>query len=153
VRKGSFGRLRFLTRKLCDLEDEDFLRENCAIWMMKIFDENIVRFCFVGLVAGLPDGFFSDKKSLLGYIWEDLGMENVVILYFTSIFLAFAHFIFIWYIFPRFNAVYQEKSGNPGWWPIFEQLEAAVYYTKVSITILLCILLNIFLHFFLFSTV
>jgi hypothetical protein len=32
------------------------------------------------MVAGLPDGFFSDqKKSQFGYILEDLGMEIVVI--------------------------------------------------------------------------
>jgi hypothetical protein len=40
--------------------------------------------------SGLPDGFFSDQKYQVGYIFEDLGMENVVIYsghleYFTSI--------------------------------------------------------------------
>jgi hypothetical protein len=27
--------------------------------------------------AGLPGGIFSYQKFLYGYIWEDLGMENV----------------------------------------------------------------------------
>jgi hypothetical protein len=33
----------------------------------------------VVVAAGLPDGFFSDQNYQLGYILEDLGIENVVI--------------------------------------------------------------------------
>jgi hypothetical protein len=53
---------------------------------------------------------------------EDVGIENVVIYsghleYFTTngyITWAFGCFVLIWYIFPRFGILYQEKSGNPG---------------------------------------
>jgi hypothetical protein len=60
--------------------------------------------------SGLPDGVFSDQISLFGYIWEDLGMENVFVFsnhleYLTTIFLAFGHFLFIWFIFTRFDSV------------------------------------------------
>jgi hypothetical protein len=71
--------------------------------------------------TGLPDGFFSDQKSQLGYILEDIGMKIVVIYsghleYFTTIGLllrTFGNFVVIWYIFPRLGILYQEKSGKP----------------------------------------
>jgi hypothetical protein len=70
----------------------------------------------------LPDGFFSDQKSQFGYVLEDLGMEHVVIYsvhleYFRTIeyiLWAFGNFVFIRYIFPRFDMLYQRKSGNLG---------------------------------------
>jgi hypothetical protein len=69
----------------------------------------------------LPDGLFSDQKSLFGNILEDLGMEYVVLFsghleYFKTIghiLWAFGNFIAIWYILPRFGTLYKEKSGNP----------------------------------------
>jgi hypothetical protein len=33
------------------------------------------------LLAGLPDGLFSNQKSQFGYILVGLGMENIVIFY------------------------------------------------------------------------
>jgi hypothetical protein len=69
--------------------------------------------------TGLPDGLFSNQKSLFGKILEGLRLENVDVFY--------AHFIEIWDIirpsgifcvylvhFSRFGIKYQEKSGNPG---------------------------------------
>jgi hypothetical protein len=68
------------------------------------------------LGSRLPDGFVSDQKSQFGYIWEDLGMENVVINpghleYITTIgyifcghlviFCNFVYFSPLWYIVPR----------------------------------------------------
>jgi hypothetical protein len=52
---------------------------------------------------------------------EGLGMENVALYsghfeYFMTIgyiYWAFGNFVVIWYIFPRFGILYQEKSGNP----------------------------------------
>jgi K+-transporting ATPase A subunit len=45
-------------------------------------------------------------------------MENVSIFYghlvnFTAIRYVLVYFMLIWYIFPRFGMLYQEKSGNP----------------------------------------
>jgi hypothetical protein len=70
----------------------------------------------------LPDGFFSDQKSQFGHILEDLGMENVVINsghldYFATIgyiLWEFDNFVVLGYVFPRFDILYSEKSGNPG---------------------------------------
>jgi hypothetical protein len=57
----------------------------------------------------LPDGFFSDQISKVGYILEDIGMESVGLFsghseYFTSvgyILWASGNFVVIWYIVPR----------------------------------------------------
>jgi hypothetical protein len=67
----------------------------------------------------LPDGY---QKFPIGYILDDLGMENVIysghLEYFTTFYFiifiltAFGHFVVIWYIF-RFGILYQAKSGNP----------------------------------------
>jgi hypothetical protein len=65
----------------------------------------------------LPDGFFSDQKYQFGSIFDDLGMENVVIYsghleYFTTIghiLWAFGNLVVIWYIFP--TLVYCTKKN------------------------------------------
>jgi hypothetical protein len=64
---------------------------------------------------------FSNQKSQFGYILEGLEMENVGIFYghleyFTAmcyILWPFENLVVIWYIFPRFGTVCQQKSGNP----------------------------------------
>jgi hypothetical protein len=45
------------------------------------------------LHAGLPDGIFSNQKSLLGEILKGLGMEKVEIFY-----RHLEHIVNIWYI-------------------------------------------------------
>jgi hypothetical protein len=68
----------------------------------------------------LPDGIFSNQKSKFGLILEGLKMEKVgkfcghfeyltVIWY---ILWPLGNFVVIWYIFPRFGILCQEKSGN-----------------------------------------
>jgi hypothetical protein len=43
---------------------------------------------------------------------EDVGIY--VLGQFEIYFSHFLHFMVIWYIFPRFGKLHQEKSGNPG---------------------------------------
>jgi hypothetical protein len=70
---------------------------------------------------GLSDGTFSNQKSQFGKVLEGLGMEKVCIFcghleYITAmwcIFWPFGKLVSIWYIFPVFGKVRQEKSGNP----------------------------------------
>jgi hypothetical protein len=70
------------------------------------------------LRTGLPDGFFSDQKYQLGYILEDLGIENIVVYsgpleYFTTIgyiLWAFDNFVFIWHSFPGFGTLWQNLA-------------------------------------------
>jgi hypothetical protein len=70
----------------------------------------------------LPDGLFSNQKSKFEQILEGLAMENLSIFYdyldfFRDIKIFNGHlvyFVVIWYIFPRFGILDQEKSGNPG---------------------------------------
>jgi hypothetical protein len=97
-------------------------------------------------MAGLPGGFFSDRKSQFGSRYY--GMENVVIYsgqkeYLTTIgyiFGAFGNFRVIWYIFPSFGTLYQEKSGNPAGWSniwrtVFKRrrrIAAIRYFRKVA---------------------
>jgi hypothetical protein len=58
----------------------------------------------------LPDGFcFQTKNTNLGKFWRVLQWKLLV--YFVAI---WKHFMVIWYIFPRFGMLHQEKSGNPG---------------------------------------
>jgi hypothetical protein len=71
----------------------------------------------------LPDGFcFQTKNTNLGKFWRVLQWKLLVYLmaiwsiyshlvYFVAI---WKHFMVIWYIFPRFGMLHQEKSGNPG---------------------------------------
>jgi hypothetical protein len=56
----------------------------------------------------LPDGIFLNQKSRFGQILEGLAMESAGILY-----VHLVYFMDVWYIFPRFGVLYQEKSGNP----------------------------------------
>jgi hypothetical protein len=53
--------------------------------------------------TGLPDGFFSDLKSLFGYILEDLGKENVVIR---------RYILVIWNILRPLGIFYMRAVGN-----------------------------------------
>jgi hypothetical protein len=72
------------------------------------------------LVSGLPDGIFSNQKSIFWEILEGTAMGDVGICHLV-------HFTTVWYIlwpsgifyghllcFPRLGVLYQEKTGNPG---------------------------------------
>jgi hypothetical protein len=71
----------------------------------------------------LPNGFFSDQKTPdLGTFWRTLAW--IMLLYILviwnilqplgiiGILWAFGNFEVIWYIFPCFGILYQEKSGT-----------------------------------------
>jgi hypothetical protein len=48
---------------------------------------------------------------------ENVGIFYDHLVYFTAmgnILWPLVNFVVIWYIFPRFGILYQEKSGNPG---------------------------------------
>jgi hypothetical protein len=70
---------------------------------------------------GLPDGIFLIQNPSLGKSWRVLQWKMLVYVIATlSILLPFGifcchlvYFMFIWYIFPRFGILCQEKSGNP----------------------------------------
>jgi hypothetical protein len=72
----------------------------------------------------LSNGTFS---SLFEYIFDGPGMENVGMICghlenITAIWYMswpLGNFVVIWYIFPRFGILYQDKSGNPGGRAIF----------------------------------
>jgi hypothetical protein len=79
----------------------------------------------VGRNSGLPDGIFSNQKSKFEYIhfggscnercWYILWA--FVLFYGHVMYVVYGHlvyFVVIWYIFPRFGMLCQEKSGNPG---------------------------------------
>jgi hypothetical protein len=52
---------------------------------------------------------FQAKKSTVGQILKGLATEEV------GIFCGpLGYFLVVWYIFPPFGMLYQEKSGNPG---------------------------------------
>jgi hypothetical protein len=88
----------------------------------------------------LPDGLFSNQKYQFWKIFEGLPMENVgIFMSFGSISRPFGifcgHLVYlkvIWYIFPRFGMLHQEKSGNPAeqsvtfskWYRINERLNS-----------------------------
>jgi hypothetical protein len=66
----------------------------------------------------------------LGKFWRVLQWKMLVyfmciwpILWLLEIFYGhLVHFAVIWYIFPRFGMLYQEKSGNPAAHPLFVSL-------------------------------
>jgi hypothetical protein len=66
-------------------------------------------------LPGLPDGLFSNQK--LGKLWR--GLEWKMPVYFMVIWKLlqsiwpFGDGVAIWYVFPRFALLWQEKSGNP----------------------------------------
>jgi hypothetical protein len=84
----------------------------------------------------LPDGTFSYQKSpILGIFGRALKCKMLI--FFKSIWNIFTaiwhmYFVVIWYIFPRFGTLYQEKSGNPAC-KGFD----AFFWTKLSIVVLL----------------
>jgi hypothetical protein len=73
-------------------------------------------------IPGLPDGIFSNQISQLGSIleglvMEDVGISNGYLVFLRLLDIFYEHllyFLVIWYIYPRFGMLYQEKSGNPG---------------------------------------
>jgi hypothetical protein len=80
---------------------------------------------------------FQTKNTDLGKFWRVL--QRKMLVYFVSIWsilraleIFFGHvvyFVVIWYIFPRFGMLYQEKSGNPG--PCHTVIEIIVKSIKV----------------------
>jgi hypothetical protein len=69
--------------------------------------------------AGLPDGLFSNQKVPIwvnfgGSCTENLGTFWSILLPLEIFYGHLVYFVVIWYIFPRFGILYQEKSGNPG---------------------------------------
>jgi hypothetical protein len=48
---------------------------------------------------------------------EDVGISNGYLVFLRLLDIFYEHllyFLVIWYIYPRFGMLYQEKSGNPG---------------------------------------
>jgi hypothetical protein len=72
-------------------------------------------------IPGLPDGLFTSQKSRFGQILEGLRMKNAGIFYghleyFTvvwCILCSFDNVVVVWYIYPSFGKLCEEKSGNP----------------------------------------
>jgi hypothetical protein len=70
--------------------------------------------------------YFQTKNPNLGKFWGVLEWKMLVyfmeswpryIVYGQLVYAFYAHlayFMVIWYIFPQFGILYQEKSGNPG---------------------------------------
>jgi hypothetical protein len=62
--------------------------------------------------------YFQTKNSNVGKFWRDLELKMLVCIfyghleYFTAS-QVLGNVVVIWYIFPRFGILYQEKSGNP----------------------------------------
>jgi hypothetical protein len=63
--------------------------------------------------AGLPDGIFSDQKSLFGYILKGITMKAYGLFYGHSVYFTAIWYILLLFGFSRFGMFYQEKSGNP----------------------------------------
>jgi hypothetical protein len=63
--------------------------------------------------SGLPDGTFEKQKSKFWYNLKGLGMDTFGMFNDLLVFL-WSIDIFYGYNFPRFDMLYQEKSGNPG---------------------------------------
>jgi hypothetical protein len=88
------------------------LKTKASDMLCSVFDQNHSE-------SGLPDGLFS--KIPIWVFLEGLRMENAGIFYghleyFTVIWYIlwpFCNVVLIWYIFPRFGLLCQEKSGNP----------------------------------------
>jgi hypothetical protein len=89
--------------------------------LIATFRRRLQRLARNGEGAGLPDGSFSNQKSQFGQILEGLGMEKAGIFfgYFEYIKAIwhmvgpFGNLMAIWYLFPRFGILCQDKSGNP----------------------------------------
>jgi hypothetical protein len=66
--------------------------------------------------------YFQTQKSQFGHILEGLTMEDAgnfldiwsILRPFDIFYGHLVCFLVIWYIFPHFGILYQEKSGNPG---------------------------------------
>jgi hypothetical protein len=64
--------------------------------------------------------YFQTKTLNLGKFWRVL--QRKLLVYFVAIWsilrpfgIFFCHSVYLWYIFPRFGMLHQEKSGNPAW--------------------------------------
>jgi hypothetical protein len=67
--------------------------------------------------------YFETKNTNLGKFWVSLKWN--VLVYFILIWyiiLPFGDVVVIWYIFPRFGIMCQEKSGNPSLFPHFPSI-------------------------------
>jgi hypothetical protein len=53
---------------------------------------------------------FSNKDPNLGKYWRTFAWSHGKCWYLLC---PFVHFVVIWYIFPHFGILFQEKSGNP----------------------------------------
>jgi hypothetical protein len=71
---------------------------------------------------GLPDGLFSNQKYLFGYILKgfEMGSVGMVFGHWGKIYGHLVYFMsnwqlsgnFVYFIFPHFSILCQEKSGN-----------------------------------------
>jgi hypothetical protein len=73
---------------------------------------------YVCSYTGLPNGIVRSQKSLFGYVFKCLGMENVGILYgclnlVRTFVICNCHLVHFVVIFSCLGILYQEKSGNP----------------------------------------
>jgi hypothetical protein len=76
---------------------------------------------FVHTGQGCQMVCFQTKNHNLSKLWSELDWKMLIyFMAFWNILLRYAKFygqllifVFIWYIFPVFGIVYQEKSGNP----------------------------------------
>jgi hypothetical protein len=79
--------------------------------------------CFLAqVVTRVARCFFSNQKSQFGKIFDGLRLKIFNTLYGhlkyfqvngICILWHIGHVVVIWYIFPRFGLLHQEKSGNP----------------------------------------
>jgi hypothetical protein len=60
--------------------------------------------------------WFVLKRIWVSFAMGDVGIFYGHLVYFRALEIFYCHlvyFVVIWYIFPRFGMLYQEKSGNP----------------------------------------
>jgi hypothetical protein len=117
---GDLSVTHFVYPRSCDrYRGKGCWRSLLAVINLQMEEKNL--FLSLGCKSGLPDGILSNQKSQFGYILVGLRMENVGIFYgnfeyYTAnwyILRPLGNGVFIWYIFPRFGILCQEKSGNP----------------------------------------
>jgi hypothetical protein len=76
------------------------------------------------LKQGCQMVYLHTENTYLGKIW--MALKCKILIYIVLLFgilydpfvyfmaIGFTYFVVIWYIFPSFVMLYQEKSGNPG---------------------------------------
>jgi hypothetical protein len=85
--------------------------------------------------------YFNTKNPNLGTFWRASEWNRLVIFFvhleysmaIRYISLPFGNIVAIWYIFPRFGTLCQEKSGIPGLDPFFVRIEFALPSVFVDI--------------------